>query len=111
MSNIECVSWRPVAAVTVEVNGLSLDMLPGEDPTIIITQIEAVIAEKDAKPGLGLEPDAAWTPVSEGDFMEVNLLALRSGLVRPYAYMDAGTLETIEDEVVGLEFSTQPYNW
>lgn len=53
---------QPVAAVTVEVNGLSLDMLPGEDPAVIIAQIEAIIAEKDARPGLGLEPDAAWTP-------------------------------------------------
>ena len=66
ITNIGRVSGRrnpqPVAVVTVEVNGLSLDILPGEDPAAIIAQIEAIIAEKDAKPGLGLEPDAAWMP-------------------------------------------------
>lgn len=35
--------------------------------------------------------------------------ALRCGLVRPYAYMDAATAEAIEDEAIGLEFSTQPF--
>ena len=96
--------------ITVEANGLSLDLLPGEDPAVIIAQIEAVIAEKDARPGLGLEPDAAWTP-SESDLMEADLLALRCGLVRPYAALSNEALEAIEDEAIGLEFSTQPYNW
>ncbi len=53
--------------ITVEVNGFSLDLLPGEDPGAVLADAEAVIAEKDAKPGLGLEPDAAWTP-EEGDY-------------------------------------------
>lgn len=69
--NIGRVSGRrnpqPVAVATVEVNGLSLLLLPGEDPAAIVAQIEAVIDEKDAHPGLGLEPDAAWTP-EEGDY-------------------------------------------
>lgn len=47
----------------------------------------------------------------ELDLMEVDLLALRCGLVRPYAYVDAATAEAIDDEAIGLEFSTQPYNW
>lgn len=112
ITNIGRVSERrnpqPVAVVTVEVNGLSLDMLPGEDASAIFAQAEAVIAEKDARPGLGLEPDAAWTP-SEPALMEADLVAVRCGLVRPYAYMDAATAETVEDEAIGLEFSTQPY--
>lgn len=57
VTNIGRVSGRrnpqPVAVVTVEVNGLSLDMLPGEDPAAIIAQIEAIIAENDAKPWPG----------------------------------------------------------
>jgi len=48
--------------VTLEANGLSLDLLPGEDPDVIFAKAEAVIDEKNARPGLGLEPDAAWTP-------------------------------------------------
>ena len=102
---------QPVAVVTVEVNGLSLDLLPGEDPAAIFAQAEAVIDEKDARPGLGLEPDAGWAPGSELDLMGADLVALRSGLVQSYAYMDAATAEAIEDEAIGLEFSTQPYNW
>lgn len=47
--------------VTVEANGLSLDLLPGEDPAAVLAEAEAVINEKDARPGLGLEPDADWT--------------------------------------------------
>ena len=113
ITNIGRVSGRRnpqrVAVVTVEVNGLSLDMLPGEDPAVIIAQIEAVIAEKDAKPGLGMELDVMPWEVNEGDLMEADLLALRCGLVRPYAYVDAATLETIANEAIGLEFSTQPY--
>lgn len=97
--------------VTLEANGLSLDLLPGEDPGAVFAQAEAVIAEKDARPGLGLEPDAAWTPVSEDDLMEADLVALRCGLVRPYAAISNEALEEIEDEAIGLEFSIQPYNW
>lgn len=51
-----------VAVVTVQANGLSLVLLPGEDPSALFAEAEAVIAEKDERPGLGLEPDAAWTP-------------------------------------------------
>lgn len=96
--------------ITVEANGLSLDLLPGEDPTAIFAQAETIIAEKDARPGLGLEPDAAWTP-SESDLMDADLVALRCGLVRPYAAISNEALEAIEDEAIGLEFSIQPYNW
>ena len=66
ITNIGRVSGRrnpqPVAVATVEANGLSLILLPGEDPGVLFAQAEAVIDEKDASPGLGLEPDAAWTP-------------------------------------------------
>ncbi len=55
------------APVTVEANGLSLVLLPGEDPGALFAKAEAIIEEKDARPGLGLEPDAAWTP-EEGDY-------------------------------------------
>lgn len=96
--------------VTVEVNGLSLDLLPGEDASAIFARAEAVIGEKEERPGLGLEPDAAWTPVSEVDLMEIDLVALRCGPVRPYAAISKA-LEAIEDEAIGLEFSIQPYNW
>ena len=115
MNEINHVSWRPGGdasqVVMVEANGLSLVLLPGEDPAAVLAEAEAVIDEKDTRPGLGPEPDAAWTPVSEPDLMEADLVALRSGLVRPFAYMDAATAEAIEDEAIGLEFSTQPYNW
>lgn len=57
----------PVVLATVEANGLSLLLLAGEDPGVLFAQAEAVIDEKDARPGLGLEPDAAWTP-EEGDY-------------------------------------------
>ena len=97
--------------VTVEANGLSLDLLPGEDPAAIFAQAEAVIDEKDARPGLGLEPDAGWAPGSEPDLMGADLVALRSGLVRPYAYMDAATAEAIEDERIGADICEQPYSW
>ncbi len=97
--------------IEVEVNGLSLSLFPHEDVAAIIAEVEAYLAEKDACPGLGLEPDADWVPVSEGDFMEVNLLALRSGLVRPHAYMDTATLEVVEDERIGADFCEQPYLW
>jgi len=48
--------------ITIEANGLSLVLLPGEDPGALFAEAEAIIDEKDARPGLGLEPDAAWTP-------------------------------------------------
>lgn len=115
ITNIGRVSGRcnsqPVVVVTVEVNGLSLDLLPGEDASAIFAQAEAVIAEKDAKPGLGLEPDAAWTPVSEADLMEADLVAVRCGLVRPYAAISNEALEEIEDEAIGQAFSIEPYYW
>lgn len=53
---------QPLAVVAVEANGLSLLLLPGEDPATVLAEVEAVIDEKDAKPGLGLEPVATWTP-------------------------------------------------
>ena len=71
MNESKRVSWRPGGdvsqMVTVEANGLSLVLLPDEDPGVIFAEAEAVIDEKDARPGLGLEPDAAWTP-EEGDY-------------------------------------------
>lgn len=100
----------PLAVVTVD--GIELLLFPWENAQAIAAQVEAVIDEKDTHPGLGLEPDAMpWEAVSELDLMEVDLLALRCGLVRPYAYVDAATAEAIEDEAIGLEFSIQPYNW
>lgn len=93
----------------VEANGLSLMLLPGEDPAAVLAEAEAVTAEKDACPGLGLAPDAAWTPVSEVDSMDADLVALRCGLVRPYAAISNEALEEIEDEAIGLEFSERPY--
>lgn len=119
---------QPVAAVTVEVNGLSLDMLPGEDPAVL-AEAEAIIDEKDAKPGLGLELDVMpWEvaeaeteeiplgltdgepePLDELEFLAAALTTLRLGLVKPVASMDATTLEEIEDEQIGADFCAQPY--
>ena len=99
-----------VVLATVEANGFSLVLLPNEDPGALFDNGFCLSEEKDAKPGLGLEPDAAWTPVSEVDLMEIDLVALRCGPVRPYAAISKA-LEAIEDEAIGLEFSIQPYNW
>lgn len=96
--------------ITVEVNGFSLDLLPGEDASTVFAEAEAIIEEKDASPGLELEPDAAWMP-SESDFMEADLVALRCGPVRPYAAISNEALEEIEDEAIGQAFSIEPYYW
>ena len=51
-----------VVLATVEANGFSLVLLPNEDPGALFAEAKAIIDEKDARPGLGLEPDAAWMP-------------------------------------------------
>ncbi len=131
MNEINHVSWRPGGdasqVVMVEANGLSLVLLPGEDPGAVFAQAEAVIAEKDARPGLGLEPDVMpWEvveaeteeiplgltdgePLGELDFMAATLTTLRLGLVKPVAWMDAATIEEIEDEQIGADFCARPY--
>lgn len=97
--------------IEVEVNGLSLCLFPHEDVAAIIAEVEAYLAEKEERPGLGLAPDAAWTPVSEVDSMDADLVALRCGLVRPYAAISNEALEEIEDEAIGQAFSIEPYYW
>ena len=119
----------PVGVVTVEANGLSLVLLPGEDPGAVLADVEAVIDEKNARPGLGLEPDVMpWEVVEaeaedsplglavgepealdELEFMAATLTTLRLGLVKPVAWMDAATLEELEDEPIGADFCAQPY--
>ena len=117
----------PAGVVTVEANGLSLVLLPNEDPGALFAQAEAVITEKDARPGLGLEPDVmpwevveaeneetplgltAGEPLDELEFMAATLTTLRLGLVKPIAWLDAATLEEIEDEQIGAAFCTRPY--
>ena len=108
-----------VGVVTVAANGLSLVLLPGEDPGAVLADAEAVIAEKDACPGLGLEPDVMpWEvaetgsepePLDELEFMAATLTTLRLGLVKPVAWLGAATLEEIEDEPIGADFCTRPY--
>lgn len=118
-----------VVLATVEANGFSLVLLPNEDPGALFAQAEAVIEEKDAKPGLGLEPDVMpWEvveaeteesplgltdgepePLGELEFMAATLTTLRLGLVKPIAWVDAAVLEEIEDEQIGADFCAHPY--
>lgn len=127
MSNT--ITNGPSTVTTVEANGLSLVLLPGEDPTAVLAEAEAIIDEKDAKPGLGLELDVMpWEvaeaeteeiplgltdgepePLDELEFLAAALTTLRLGLVKPVASMDATTLEEIEDEQIGADFCAQPY--
>lgn len=133
MNEIKRASWRPggdaAQVVTVEANGLSLVLLPNEDPGALFAQAEAVIAEKDERPALGLELDVMpWEVVEaeaedsppglavgepealdELEFMAATLTTLRLGLVKPVAWMDAATLEELEDEPIGADFCAQPY--
>lgn len=132
MNEIKRASWRPggdaAQVVTVEANGLSLVLLPNEDPGALFAQAEAVIAEKDERPALGLELDVMpWEvveaeaeetplglmdgepPLDELEFMAATLTTLRLGLVKPIVWLDAATLEEIEDEQIGADFCAQPY--
>lgn len=53
--------------------------------------------------------NAAAAEMPEIEFFEQALVSLRSGQVKPLAYMSAETLEEIDDEQIGEMFSRQPF--
>lgn len=46
---------------------------------------------------------------SEAAMMAADLMALRAGVVEPVVTIDEATLDAIDDEVIGEQFSTAPY--
>jgi len=114
------------ALVWVVVNGFDLALFPWEDADAAVAEAEAVLQEKEDRPGLGLEVDvlpwevateagetAVWLGSDDGpselDLMEADLLALRAGLVKPIVRLSKAQMDEIEQERPGAEMCERPY--
>lgn len=50
-------------------------------------------------------------PMTEIEFMDAELDALRLGLVEPMVRLTPAEMEEIEEERIGAKFSESPYQW
>ena len=59
--------------------GFDLDLFPWEDAAAVVAEAEAILSEKECKPGLGVDNE----PFDELEFMGATLDALRVGALPP----------------------------
>ena len=64
--------------VEVEQGGYSLLLFPWEVAEVVVAEADAVLAEQEAKPGLGLWDVADESEFDEGAFMHATLDAMRA---------------------------------
>ena len=121
-------NYPDIELVWVVVNGFDLALFPWEDAQAAVAEAEAILQEKDAKPGYGLEVDVlpwevadepdettAWLATAEEPdelaLMAADLDALRLGLVKPLARLTKAQMDEIERERIGADFCESPWVW
>ena len=84
------ICFKPVAKVVRKPRFIALDTALANQP-VIVSPVDI--------------------DTSEAAMMVADLMALRTGEVEPVVTMDTETLNAIESEVIGAEFSTMPYSF
>lgn len=119
----------------VYVNGFELALLPGEDVAEVVARAEAVLQEKEDRPGLGLEVDDDCPPWLVGEplveeecdelglgldfdaepdeleLMAADLATLLAGRMQPIVVMDDELLSAIEAEQPGAYEYANRWAW
>lgn len=110
-----------IAPIDVEVAAVAIpykwgydDALNGDDMQGSLYFVGCSLRQYNEGYAAGLakrKANAEAAEMAEIEFFEQALVSLRTGQVKPLAYMTAETLEEIEDEQIGEIFSRQPFLW
>lgn len=105
MHMVGCKGNKATDLVWVSVNGFDLALFPWEDAAAAVAEAEAILSEKDSKPGLGIDD------FDELEFMSSTLDELRTGSICPMQRLTAAQMSEIENERPGAEICEMPWAW